>query len=73
MKKYMGPASHVEPVLVDGEQGFWLSGAEHVVYIPSLPPRYAGNALLWQRGDLTLRIEGRLSKSQALRIARSLR
>jgi hypothetical protein len=73
IKKYVGPASHVEPVVIDGEQGFWLSGAQHVVYIPSLPPRYAGNVLLWQHGDLTLRIEGRLTKAQALRLARSLR
>jgi hypothetical protein len=73
IKKYMSPASRVEPVVIGGEQGFWLVGAEHVVYLPSLPARYAGNVLLWQRGDLTLRLEGQISKAEALRIARSLR
>jgi hypothetical protein len=32
-----------------------------------------GNVLLWTRGELTLRLEGRLSKAQALRIARTIR
>src|SRR5262249_40949959 len=73
VKKFMGPASRVEPISVGGRQGYWLSGAEHVTYIPSLPPRYAGNVLFWQHGDITLRLEGALTKAQALRIARSLR
>jgi hypothetical protein len=33
--------------------------------------RLAGKTLLWQQGDVTLRLEGELSKQQALRIARS--
>jgi hypothetical protein len=72
VKKFMGPASSVEPVEI-GDGGYWLSGAQHVTYVPSLPPRYAGNVLLWQRGDVTLRLEGALTKAQALAIARSLR
>jgi hypothetical protein len=30
-----------------------------------------GNALIWTRGDLTLRLEGKLSRAEALRVARS--
>lgn len=33
--------------------------------------RLAGKTLLWQLGDVTLRLEGELSKEEALRIARS--
>jgi hypothetical protein len=33
--------------------------------------RLAGKTLLWQDGEVTLRLEGDLSKAEALRIARS--
>jgi hypothetical protein len=33
--------------------------------------RLAGKTLLWEHGELTLRLEGDLSKAEALRIART--
>ena len=33
--------------------------------------RLAGKTLIWQQGDVTLRLEGELSMEEALRIARS--
>jgi hypothetical protein len=33
--------------------------------------RLAANTLVWQDGDVTLRLEGDLTKEEALRIARS--
>ena len=36
------------------------------------PARLAGNTLLWQRGDLTLRLEADITKERALAIARSV-
>jgi hypothetical protein len=33
--------------------------------------RLAGKTLLWSHGELTLRLEGDLTKEEALRIARS--
>jgi hypothetical protein len=35
--------------------------------------RLAGNALVWEDGPLTLRLEGARTQRAALRIARSLR
>ena len=35
--------------------------------------RLAGNTLIWQRGDLTLRIEGEITRQEALALARSMR
>jgi hypothetical protein len=35
--------------------------------------RLAANTLVWQLGDVTLRLEGGLSKENALRIARIAR
>jgi hypothetical protein len=79
LKKFAGPASFVEPVTVDGRHGLWISGAPHVVtylnregMFETKETRLAGDVLAWLDGGLTLRLEGRLSKEQALRLARSI-
>jgi hypothetical protein len=69
----------VEEVTVGGEPGYWFSGEPHFfTYLDANgdfqeeQTRLAGNTLIWQRGELTLRIEGELSKEEALRIAESM-
>jgi hypothetical protein len=62
----------VERVEEDGQPGIWVGG-RHVVTELFGMPRLSGNTLLWEQGGLTLRIEGRLTKEQALEIARSTR
>ena len=76
INKSAGPGTRIEEVSVDGEPGAWIEGAPHVfVYVgPDGRPRestrrLAGNALVWMRGDVTLRLEGSLEKGEALRIA----
>jgi hypothetical protein len=71
IQKYAQFAQRVERVEVDGQPGIWVEG-EHVVAEPFGMPRLSGNVLLWEQGDLTLRLEGRLDKEQALDIARSV-
>lgn len=77
--KFVGPGTSVQVVTVNGERGVWLAGRPHRfayrdargrVRFESL--RLAGNTLLWQRGPLTLRLEGPISKATALRIARAV-
>jgi hypothetical protein len=65
----------IEFVPVGGSSGYWITGKGHVVTLPpSMPPRLAGNVLLWQTGGLTLRLEGRaLTLARALELARSFR
>jgi hypothetical protein len=70
----------VEPVQVNEGAGYWIAGAPHEVMLVDrhgrpFPEtvRLAGNTLVWQQGDLTMRIEGRFGKAQALRIANSVR
>jgi hypothetical protein len=65
---------------VGGEPAAYLEGAPHEVFFLDAhgkprtdDVRLAGNVLLWQRGSLTLRIEGARSLSDALALARSLR
>ena len=70
----------VEEVTVGGEPGYWFSGEPHFfTYVDAQGnlrderTRLAGNTLIWQRGDLTLRLEGQLPREQAIRIAESMR
>ena len=72
LEKYARTDQPVERVLVDGRPGLWIEG-RHVVSEPFGLPRFAGNVLLWEQGGLTLRLEGRLTREQALDIGRSVR
>ena len=59
----------------------WISGASHVFGYVDVDHRLVrpaefflvGNALIWQRGEVTLRLEGKLSRGEAVRIARSFK
>jgi hypothetical protein len=63
---------------VNGAFGLWLVGGPHVLRyeqrgrFAEIETRLAGNTLLWLAGGRTLRIEGELTRAQALRLARSL-
>jgi len=77
LKKLVGAKSLIEPVTVNGERGLWLQGPPHTLtYVDRLGQfrektvRIHGNVLLWTRGALTLRLEGRISKARALHLAR---
>jgi len=70
----------VEEVRVAGQPGYWFSGEPHFFTyqdrrgdIADEQTRLAGNTLVWQSGPQTLRLEGQLSKQEALRIAESMR
>jgi hypothetical protein len=75
-KKFVSGDTRVEPAEVSGVYfGFWLSGGPHVV-LWSTPAgeerattRLAGNVLLWEARGRTYRIEGDLSREEALRLA----
>jgi hypothetical protein len=71
--------TRVEQITVAGSQGLWIEGPRHEFFYRTLEreamrdtQRLAGNTLLWTRGPLTLRIEGDLSKEEAIRIAESM-
>jgi hypothetical protein len=79
LKKVTG-AGLVSFVEVGGEPGYWFSGEPHFFtyrdaagQLRDEQTRLAGNTLIWQRGDLTLRLEGELSREEAIRIAESMR
>jgi len=51
----------------------WIEGESHVVVLPDAPPRLASNTLVWVQSGRTMRIEGALDESDAVRIAESFR
>jgi hypothetical protein len=78
--KGLGPGTRLEPVTVNGARGYWIEGAPHFFFHQDEAGqarqeaiRLAGNVLLWEQGDLTLRLEGAMSKDEALRIAATVR
>ena len=77
VKKVYEPGTTLHGVEVDGEQGYFLSGVRHLVYLAANDlyreerVRLAEDVLLWQHGPLLMRIEGRFTEAEALRIARS--
>lgn len=81
IQKTIGSATKFERLDVDGDLAYFFSGREHgFAYVPANgvmsfeDQRLAGNTLLVERSDgVLLRIEGRLSRDQAVRIAESAR
>src|SRR5512132_730033 len=78
--KKLAVAGMVEEVTVGGEPGYWFSGEPHFFTyedaggnVREEQTRLAGNTLVWQRGDLTLRLEGEITRQEALAIAESMR
>jgi hypothetical protein len=78
LRKMLGAAS-VENVTVAGVPGLWIAGAHEVAYVDrnghvrTDTVRRSGPVLLWERGDVTYRIEGLHRLADALAIARTLR
>ena len=67
----------IRSVTVDGRDGVWLTGLHTLALAPKdggepLELRVTGNVLVWQRGDLTLRLETSLGLPSALEVARSI-
>ena len=70
----------VEAVDVDGAPGVWISGEPHLFWYfapdGSVIPesrRLVGDTLAWERDGILYRIEGSITLSRALEIARSMR
>lgn len=79
LKKSVSEKSLVDPVQVRGERGLWLEGPPHTLTyfnangeFQQRTVKITGNVLLWTHDGVTLRLEGRISKAQALRIARRI-
>jgi hypothetical protein len=77
IQKIVEGESEVEQVDI-GDGGAWFQG-QHIVMFQDrtgMPHestgRLAANTLAWQLGDVTLRLEGNISRDEALRLARGI-
>jgi len=78
-RKYLTGGGQVERVSVDGQPALWFPFPHTVFYVDRDgrdqvgAARLAGSTLIWQAGTVTLRLEGRLTRDEALAIANSAR
>jgi hypothetical protein len=79
-EKLLGGGTRVERFRLDGREAVWIEGAPHVVRfldrsgtLHESESRVAGNVLLWRDGEVTLRLEGRLTRDEAVGLARAIR
>jgi hypothetical protein len=68
------PEAGLERVQVGGEPGYWVPAGRGVPSpIDRTKERLRGSVLLWERGELALRLEADIPKQEAIRIAESAR
>jgi hypothetical protein len=79
LKKTGGSGTTVRYVTVKGEPGLFITGDDHFVMfrdrngaITDEKTYLAGTVLLWNRGPLLLRLEGDLTRAEALELAKSV-
>ena len=81
IQKTAGQGAKVEPLTVGGDPAFFISGANHgFAYVDTRTgtanfedARLAGNTLLVERSDgVLLRLEGEISREEAVRLAESV-
>jgi hypothetical protein len=79
VKKLVAASTSVEDLEIDGHQAVWLEGGPHVVFFVSPEGDVrddqgwlAGNTLLVDRDGVTVRVEGRLDRDQAVDLVRAL-
>ena len=77
-QKVLQPGTTIEALTIGGKPAYWISGQPHEFHyrLPRGFDRWesievVGNVLLWQRGDVTLRLESPLDRADAVRIAES--
>ena len=77
-QKILGSGAEIEQVSVGGKPAYWITGSHTVVFVDANGNaryetlRIATNTLIIDRGGTIVRIEGELTKAQALAIADSL-
>ena len=79
VKKVGSGGTRIDEVTVNGERGLFITGDEHFVMfldgngaISDERTYLAGTVLLWNRGPLLLRLEGDLTRAEALELAESV-
>lgn len=79
IRKVVSGGGRVEEVSVSGQKGYWFEGSPHLLLFADAQGRFvedrsrlAGNTLIWEQGDITVRLESALSRDEAVRLAEEL-
>ncbi len=80
VRKAVSADTSIEPVIVGGDRGWWISGAPHEFMVErpdgeigSLRSAVAGDTLVFERGGTLYRLESSLGRDATVAIAESLR
>jgi hypothetical protein len=72
IEKFVAGGVPITPVRVNGERGYFIGGP-HAVSLPDeLRPRIAGNTVVWLHDAITYRLETKLGRAAAVRLAESV-
>lgn len=78
-QKGVPATARIEPVAVDGVQGYWIEGGLRALAYTDASgngryeeTRFAGNTLIWERDGIVYRLESNLPMEEAVRIATAL-
>jgi hypothetical protein len=72
IEKFVAGGVPITPVRVNGERGYFIGGS-HTVNLPDeLRPRVAGNTVVWLHDAVTYRLETKLGREAAVRLAQSV-
>ena len=81
-QKIVGNGTTVEPLTINGKPAYWISGDPHEIIILYRDGAgrsiwesaiVSGNVLIWQDGEVTLRLVTPLSRAAAISFAESMR
>jgi hypothetical protein len=76
--KMVDSGGRIEAVTVNGGPGYWITGAPHGFLVYNRTGtfdqfRLTGDVLVWEQGDLAIRIESSLGRGQALAAAAAVK
>lgn len=79
LRKVVPAGTQLEEVSVSGHRGYWFEGSPHLLFFTDAQGRFvedrsrlAGNTLIWEQGDTTVRLEMALSRDEAVGLAEEL-
>jgi hypothetical protein len=78
-EKMLNTGTSIAPVQVAGHDGYWISGDPHFFFYTTSDGafvedsrRWVGDALIWNDGTATYRIESALGRAETIEIAETI-
>jgi hypothetical protein len=72
IEKFVAGGVPITPVRVNGERGYFIAGPHAVTLPTELRPRIAGDTVVWLHDAVTYRLETRLGRGAAVRLANTV-